>query len=58
MNFSPTFWPALALVVLGLVLVLFAGHWIGLVLGIAAIVAGFVVLSRGRGRRTPPGSVR
>jgi hypothetical protein len=57
MNFSPTFWPALALVVLGLILMLFAG-WIGLILGIIAIVAGFVVLARGRGRRSPPGSVR
>ena len=59
MNFSPTFWPALALVVIGLVLILFA-DWIGFVLGIIAIVAGFVVLARGRGRgrRTPPGSIR
>ena len=49
MQFSPTFWPALALVALGLILLLFAG-WVGFVLGIIAIVAGFVVLSRGRGR--------
>ena len=49
MNVSPTFWPALALVVLGLILLLFA-DWVGLVLGIIAIVAGFVVLSRGRRR--------
>jgi hypothetical protein len=57
MNFSPTFWPALALVAIGLVLVLFAG-WIGFVLGIIAILVAFVVLARGRGRRSPPGSVR
>jgi membrane-bound ClpP family serine protease len=49
MNFSPTFWPALGLVVLGLILVLFAGT-VGFVLGIVAIVAGFAVLARGRRR--------
>jgi hypothetical protein len=50
MNLSPTFWPALALVVLGLILLLFVG-WVGIVLGAISIVAGFVVLSRGH-RRT------
>jgi uncharacterized membrane protein len=49
MNFSPTFWPALALVVLGLILLLFVG-WVGLVLGVISIIAGFLVLSRGRRR--------
>jgi hypothetical protein len=50
MNFTPAFWPALALVVLGVILMLFAG-WVGFVLGIVAIVAGFLVLALGRRRR-------
>jgi hypothetical protein len=49
MNLSPSFWPALALVVIGLILLFFAG-WVGIVLGIIAIVGAFVVLTRGRSR--------
>jgi hypothetical protein len=49
MNFSPDFVLALALVVVGVILMLAAG-WVGLVLGIIAIIAGFVVLTRGRTR--------
>jgi hypothetical protein len=52
MNFSPSFWPALALVVIGLILLLFAG-WVGIVLGIVAIAGAFVVLTRGRSRARP-----
>jgi hypothetical protein len=55
MNLSPSFWPALALVVIGLILLFFVG-WVGIVLGIIAIVAGFVVLTRGRSRTSRTGT--
>jgi hypothetical protein len=49
MNVSPAFWPAVALVIVGVILLFFAG-WVGFVLGVIAIIAAFVVLSRGRRR--------
>ena len=50
MNFSPSFWPALALVVIGFIL-LFVGGTVPVVLGIAAMVLAFVVLALGRRRK-------
>ena len=51
MNFSPSFWPALALVVIGIIL-LFVGGTVPVLLGIVAMVLAFVVLGLGRRRRT------
>ena len=47
MNLTPKFLLAVALIVVGMILIFVAG-WVGLVLGIIAILAAFVVLTRGR----------
>ena len=47
MNFTPSFLLAIALIVIGMILIFVAG-WIGLIIGIVAILAAFVVLTRGR----------
>ena len=51
MNFSPSFWPALALVVVGIVL-MFVGGTVPVLIGVAAMVLAFVVLALGRRRKT------
>ena len=50
MNVSPSFWPALALVVVGIIL-LFVGGTVPVLLGVAAMVFAFVVLAFGRKRK-------
>jgi hypothetical protein len=49
-NFSPSFWPALALVVIGIIL-MFVGGTVPVLVGIAAMILAFVVLALGRRRK-------
>jgi hypothetical protein len=49
-NFSPSFWPALALVVIGIIL-MFVGGTVPVLVGIGAMILAFVVLALGRRRK-------